>query len=140
MDEKGGKVKVNQEKNVKVSESTNLENKVQNPPISVKVSSDSVFSIFLTLIFCTQQLCESECESASETEEMELDPDHGSLHEEDRVNTLTEDVKEGVSKVERAGDSFLPVETIDRKESVELWKSRNETDVIGRLSFRINLE
>ena len=38
MDEKGGKVKVNQEKNVKVSESTNLEIKVQNPPISVKVS------------------------------------------------------------------------------------------------------
>ena len=53
MDEKGGKVKVNQEKNVKVSESTNLENKVQNPPISVKVSSDFVFSIFLTLMFGT---------------------------------------------------------------------------------------
>ena len=38
VDEKGGKIKVNQEKNVKVSESTNLENTVQNPPISVKVS------------------------------------------------------------------------------------------------------
>ena len=25
---------------------------------------------------------------------------------------------------------LLPAETIDRKESVELWKSRNETDVI----------
>ena len=38
MDEKGGKVKINQEKNVKVSDSTNLEIKVQNPAISVKVS------------------------------------------------------------------------------------------------------
>eukprot|EP00092_Neocalanus_flemingeri_P084641 GFUD01106364.1.p1 GENE.GFUD01106364.1~~GFUD01106364.1.p1 ORF type:complete len:885 (-),score=204.08 GFUD01106364.1:568-3222(-) len=112
VDEKGGKIKVHQEKNVKVSESTNLENTVQNPPISVK------------------QLCESECESVSEAEEMEMD--QGSLHEEDRVSNSEENVKDGdctTANVE-TGDSFLPEETIDRKESVELWKSRNETDVI----------
>lgn len=31
---------------------------------------------------------------------------------------------------EEAHSVLLPAETIDRKESVELWKSRNETDVI----------
>ena len=31
---------------------------------------------------------------------------------------------------EEAHNVLLPAETIDRKESVELWKSRNETDVI----------
>ena len=31
---------------------------------------------------------------------------------------------------EEAHNVVLPAETIDRKESVELWKSRNETDVI----------
>jgi len=113
VDEKGGKVKINQEKNVKVSESTNLEIKVQNPAISVK-------------------LCESECDSGSEGEEMEVDPAQGGLHAhgQGRVPPLVEDVDDSDSvSVERA-DSFLPEETIDRKESVELWKSRNETDVI----------
>jgi len=112
VDEKGGKVKINQEKNVKVSDSTNLEIKVQNPAISVK-------------------LCESECESASEGEEMELDPDQGAQqpHGQSRVPPLVEDTQDTDSNVDR-GDSFLPEETIDRKESVELWKSRNETDVI----------
>ena len=60
---------------------------------------------------------------------MELD--QGSLHEDDRVSNSGEDGKDGDNNVER-GDSFLPEETIDRKESVELWKSRNETDVIGK--------
>jgi len=112
VDEKGGKVKINQEKNVKVSESTNLEIKVQNPAIIVK-------------------LCESECESASEGEEMELDNDQVSTlaHGQNRVPPLVEETQDTDSNGER-GDSFLPEETIDRKESVELWKSRNETDVI----------
>jgi len=112
VDEKGGKVKINQEKNVKVSESTNLEIKVQNSAISVK-------------------LCESECESASEGEEMELDSDQVSTlaHGQSRVPPLVEETQDTDSNGER-GDSFLPEETIDRKESVELWKSRNETDVI----------
>jgi len=112
VDEKGGKVKINQEKNVKVSDSTNLEIKVQNPAISVK-------------------LCESECESASEGEEMELDHDQDAQqpHGQSRVPPLVEDTQDTDSNVDRA-DTFLPEETIDRKESVELWKSRNETDVI----------
>ena len=131
MDEKGGKIKVNQEKNVsKVSESTNLENTVQIPPLSVKVSNEVECLFSLTLF---PKLCESEteCESVSEVEEMELD--QGSVHEQDRVSNAREEEKEAESNLERAerGDSFLPEETIDRKESVELWKSRNETDVIG---------
>ena len=82
------------------------------------------------------QLCESECESASEGEEMELDPDQGAQqpHGQSRVPPLVEDTQDTDSNVDR-GDSFLPEETIDRKESVELWKSRNETDVIGELVF-----
>ena len=36
---------------------------------------------------------------------------------------------------EEAHNVVLPAETIDRKESVELWKSRNETDVIGGSLF-----
>ena len=38
-----------------------------------------------------------------------------------------EDDEEGDEEVHNV---VLPAETIDRKESVELWKSRNETDVI----------
>ena len=60
---------------------------------------------------------------------MELEHDQGPLHAQGRVPPLSEDAQDGDS-VDRA-DSFLPEETIDRKESVELWKSRNETDVIG---------
>ena len=36
--------------------------------------------------------------------------------------------------------SVLPSETLDRKESVELWKCSNETDVIGELGFLLKLK
>ena len=63
---------------------------------------------------------------------MELDHDQGAQQPlgQSRVPPLVEDTQDSDSNVDR-GDSFLPEETIDRKESVELWKSRNETDVIG---------
>ena len=44
-----------------------------------------------------------------------------------------EDKEENVAKSndkDDAAESFLPFETIDRKENVEIWKSRNESDVI----------
>ena len=66
-------------------------------------------------------MCESECDSSSETEEMELNQDD----EADILDTAADNNQESES------ESFLPVETIDRKESVEIWKSKNETDVIG---------
>ena len=37
IDEKGGKIKVSQEKSVKMSEPTELESKVQHPTLNVKV-------------------------------------------------------------------------------------------------------
>jgi len=63
--------------------------------------------------------CSSECET--EAEEMEV----GDAEDEGPV--VGEDDEE---VDEEAHNVLLPAETIDRKESVELWKSRNETDVI----------
>ena len=60
--------------------------------------------------------------------------DQGSLNDQDAVSSIAEDVKDGQNIVESA-DTLLPEETLNRKESVELWKSKNETDVIGMLLF-----
>ena len=60
--------------------------------------------------------------------------DQGSLNDQDAVSSIAEDVKDGQNIVE-SSDTLLPEETLNRKESVELWKSKNETDVIGMLLF-----
>ena len=58
--------------------------------------------------------------------------DQESTHEHERVSGLVDETKDAKSNLEEGRSAtFLPEETIDRKESVELWKSRNETDVIG---------
>ena len=51
--------------------------------------------------------------------------------DEDESSAVVAVVEDGDEEVEEeAHNVLLPAETIDRKESVELWKSRNETDVI----------
>jgi len=72
---------------------------------------------------------ESECES--ETEEMEIEIPGPSLEATEDVScsSALEDQGE-TSKEDPLPISVLPSETIDRKESVELWKLTNETDVI----------
>ena len=74
---------------------------------------------FLLVSFREPEECNSECET--EGEEMEVgegeDDSAAGGEEEEEVD-------------EEAHNVLLPAETIDRKESVELWKSRNETDVI----------
>ena len=76
-------------------------------------------------------MCDSENES--EGEEMELPNDN----DEDLLDTVdTKERTEGGddrpehNNEDEDSNSLLPVETLDRKESVEIWKSRNETDVI----------
>ena len=56
-----------------------------------------------------------------EEEEVIEDETDSNEKEDNNVETVDNNVSE----------SFLPEETLDRKESVEIWKSRNETDVIG---------
>ena len=52
--------------------------------------------------------------------------------DEDESSAVVAAVEDGDGEEveEEAHNVLLPAETIDRKESVELWKSRNETDVI----------
>lgn len=57
-----------------------------------------------------------------EEEEVIEDETDSNEKEDNNVETVDNNVSE----------SFLPEETLDRKESVEIWKSRNETDVIGK--------
>ena len=66
---------------------------------------------------------------------MELQPDEEDLVEDDG-DAEEQSEEAGRARLQDSGDGksvadLLPVETIDRKESVEIWKSRNETDVIG---------
>ena len=68
------------------------------------------------------QACLSESESGSETEEME-------------VEAISTGPTCSPARPGQQRQHFLPAETLDSKESVELWKSRNETDVIGGPSF-----
>ena len=50
--------------------------------------------------------------------------------EDEGVAVVGAAVEDDEEAEEEAHNVLLPAETIDRKESVELWKSRNETDVI----------
>lgn len=66
---------------------------------------------------------------------MELQPDEEDLVEDDG-DAEEQSEGGGRARLQDPGDAksvadLLPVETIGRKESVEIWKSRNETDVIG---------
>ena len=66
---------------------------------------------------------------------MELQPDEEDLVEDDG-DAEEQSEEGGRARLQDSSDGksvadLLPVETIDRKESVEIWKSRNETDVIG---------
>ena len=82
------------------------------------------------------QICDSEIDSGSETEEMELQNDEDEEEDEEVIEDETDSNEKEDNNVEtvdnNVSDSFLPEETLDRKESVEIWKSRNETDVIGK--------
>ena len=90
------------------------------------------------LHFREPEECSSECET--EAEEMEVDhklpPQIVSQvynlqvgDGEDESGAVV-DAEDDEEVDEEAHNVLLPAETIDRKESVELWKSRNETDVI----------
>jgi len=85
-------------------------------PLSVTTSLSSQ-SKLLTSSQSIEKACDSECDS--ETEEMEV------LNDEDKDTNVAES-----NDKDDAAESFLPFETIDRKENVEIWKSRNESDVI----------
>jgi len=85
-------------------------------PLSVTTSLSSQ-SKLLTSSQSIEKACDSECDS--ETEEMEV------LNDENKDTNVAES-----NDKDDAAESFLPFETIDRKENVEIWKSRNESDVI----------
>ena len=77
------------------------------------------------------QVCESECESETEDMEMEnQEVEQEEEGEEEMEDVVPETGDDNETETEEAVVSLLPSETLDRKESVELWKSRNETDVI----------
>ena len=62
---------------------------------------------------------------------MELQTNEDEVIEDETDSNEKED--NNVETVDNnVSESFLPEETLDRKESVEIWKSRNETDVIGK--------
>merc|ERR1719266_1566890 len=79
---------------------------------------------------------EEEEEDEDEEEEEGEDEDKEDEEEEEMSNIVPEETgedhdNETENNLEQAGAvSLLPSETLNRKESVELWKSRNETDVI----------
>ena len=66
---------------------------------------------------------------------MELQNDEDEEEDEEVIEDETDSNEKEDNNVEtvenNVSESFLPEETLDRKESVEIWKSRNETDVIG---------
>ena len=66
---------------------------------------------------------------------MELQNDEDEEEDEEVIEDETDSNEKDDNNVEtvenNVSESFLPEETLDRKESVEIWKSRNETDVIG---------
>ena len=66
---------------------------------------------------------------------MELQNDDDEEEDEEVIEDETDSNEKEDNNVEtvenNVSESFLPEETLDRKESVEIWKSRNETDVIG---------
>jgi len=87
------------------------------PLSSSMTTSLSSQSKVLTSSQSIEKACDSECDS--ETEEMEI------LNDEDKEENVAKS-----NDKDDAAESFLPFETIDRKENVEIWKSRNESDVI----------
>ena len=83
---------------------------------------------------------EEDEEDEEEEDEEGEDDEEEKEEEEDGEEEMSNIVPEGRGEepdnetdnnLEQAGAvSLLPAETLNRKESVELWKSRNETDVI----------
>ena len=83
---------------------------------------------------------DEEDEEDEEEEDDEGEDDEEEKEEEEGEEEMCNNVPEGRGEepdnetdnnLEQAGAvSLLPAETLNRKESVELWKSRNETDVI----------
>jgi len=105
VDEKGGKVKVNSsDKSVKQKMSEEV-TKLEPSPAEPEPPVSRV------------EACLSESGSGSETEEME-------------VEAISTAPTCSPARPGQQRQHFLPAETLDSKESVELWKSRNETDVI----------
>ena len=82
----------------------------------------------MNVIFERFQICDSECESGSDTEEMDLPPEEEEFAEEDEDSTNQEDKSD---EAVNGAKSLLPSETVDRQDSVEKWNLRNETEVIG---------
>ena len=75
------------------------------------------------------KICDSECDSGSDTEEMDLPPEEEDLAEEEDDSNNQEDKSEVINTEAK---SLLPSETVDRQDSVEKWNLRNETEVIGK--------
>jgi len=110
LDKEGSKVKVS---TVQSSLATSSSSHVSNPTNNSQTSD---------------KICDSECESGSDTEEMDLPPEEEDFPEEEE-----EDPKIPVDKCDEANNgtkSLLPSETVDRQDSVEKWNLRNETEVI----------
>ena len=82
------------------------------------------------------ELDDDDEEEEEEEEQDEEDEEEEEEEEEEMSNNVPEESgedhdNETDNNLEEAGAvSLLPSETLNRKESVELWKSRNETDVI----------
>lgn len=82
----------------------------------------NVLLVSSLLLYQTSQGCSSECESEGEDMEVEgLEEGEIAKEEEDEEEREEEEQESQSSQV------FLPRETLDRKESVELWKSRYST-------------
>jgi len=121
VDEKGSKVKL-------TSASTSKENKMSE---IVKIESTPSSHQQNLMSSTGGEVCESECESETEDMEMEnQEVEQEEEGEEEMEDVVPETGDDNETETEEAVVSLLPSETLDRKESVELWKSRNETDVI----------
>ena len=80
---------------------------------------------------------EDDEEEEEDDDDDEEEEDEEEEEEEEEMSNIVPEksgedhVNETENNLEEAGaESLLPSETLNRKESVELWKSRNETDVI----------
>ena len=141
MDKEGSKVKVSTvQSSLATSSSSHVSNPTNNSQTSDKVrkwSKDVIVEV-MYVIFERFQICDSECESGSDTEEMDLPPEEEEFAEEEEEDSTNQEDKS--DEADNGAKSLLPSETVDRQDSVEKWNLRNETEVIGEfLHSHLNL-
>jgi len=110
LDKEGSKVKVS---TVQSSLATSSSSQVSNPTNNSQTSD---------------KICDSECESGSDTEEMDVPPEDEDFAEEEEEDSTKQEDKS--DEAANGAKSLLPAETVDRQDSVEKWNLRNETEVI----------